>query len=114
MNLEKRDGMIYCILKDAYLIETPEEKVRQEYINHLINNYGYKPEQMAQEVQVTTSHRGQGRASADIVVWKSEKDKIEGRNAFIVVECKAENIKYTLKTIIKDLIMQPGRVQVFL
>lgn len=93
MNLEKRDGMIYCILKDAYLIETPEEKVRQEYINHLINNYGYKPEQMAQEVQVTTSHRGQGRASADIVVWKSEKDKIEGRNAFIVVECKAENIK---------------------
>jgi len=48
---------------------------------------------MAQEVQVNNSQRGQGKARADIVIWKNEKDKNDGKNAFIVVECKAENVK---------------------
>ena len=47
----KRDGgKIYCPLTDSYHIETPEEKVRQEYIIKLVNDYGYSLDQMAQEV----------------------------------------------------------------
>lgn len=53
----------------------------------------YTPEQMAQELKVTNAQRGQGAARADIVIWKSERDKSENRNAFIVVECKAENVR---------------------
>ena len=70
----------------------PEEKVRQEYIARLVNYYGFDLEQMAQELQVNNSQRGQGRASADIVVWKNKKDKAESNSPIIVVECKAEHI----------------------
>lgn len=90
----KRDGgKIYCPLTASYHIETPEEKVRQEYIIKLVNEYGYSLDQMAQEIKVNNSQRGQGKARADIVVWKSKKDKDESKAAFIVVECKAENVR---------------------
>ena len=90
----KRDGgKIYCPLTGSYHIETPEEKVRQEYIVKLVNEYGYSLEQMAQEIKVNNSLRGQGNARADIVVWRSKKDKDESKAAFIVVECKAENVR---------------------
>lgn len=94
-NLEiKRDGgKIYCPLTASYHIETPEEKVRQEYIIKLVNEYGYSLDQMAQEIKVNNSQRGQGKARADIVVWRSKKDKDESKAAFIVVECKAENVR---------------------
>ena len=47
---------------------------------------------MAQEVQVSNSHRGQGKARADIVIWKSSSDKKDDASAIIVIECKAEHI----------------------
>ena len=47
---------------------------------------------MAQEVQVNNSQRGQGRAMADIVIWKNAKDKNAKKSPVIVVECKAEHI----------------------
>lgn len=43
--------------------------------------------------KVNNSQRGQGKACADIVIWKSKKDKDDKKAAFIVVECKAENVK---------------------
>ena len=57
----------------------PEEEVRQKYIVRLVNKYGFSTDQMSQEVQVSNSQRGQGRAMADIVIWKSEKDKANYR-----------------------------------
>ena len=48
---------------------------------------------MAQELKVTNSKRGQGKARADIVVWKTKKDKDAHKAAFIVVECKAECVR---------------------
>ena len=71
---------------------TPEERVRQEYICRLVNHYGYELAQMDQELQVNNSHRGQGKARADIVVWKSASAKSNDDAATIVVECKAEHI----------------------
>lgn len=96
LNLElKYDnvGKIYVPLKNKYLIATPEEKVRQEFICILVNKYGYKLEQMAQELKVNKSQRGSGKARADIVIWKSKEDKRANKRAFIVVELKADNIK---------------------
>lgn len=90
--IKRKDGKIYAPLKDKWLIEKPEEKVRQIYISRLISNYGYSIEQMGQEVKVSNSQRGQGRAMADIVIWKSKKDKTEQNSPAIVVECKAEHI----------------------
>lgn len=93
LEVQEKDGKIYCPLKKSWHVSTPEERVRQYYIAILANKYGYSLEQMDQELKVNNSKRGQGKARADIVIWKSEQDKKDKKAAFIVVECKAENVK---------------------
>ena len=102
LKIKRENGKIFCPLADSWHIETPEEKVRQEYIKILVENYGYSLDQMAQEIKVNNSQRGQGKARADIVIWKSKQDKIESKAAFIVVECKAENVLRTCHNIIRN------------
>lgn len=92
MEIQIKDNKIFAPLKDKWLVLKPEEKVRQEYICRLVNSYGFDLKQMEQEVGVTNSQRGQGRARADINVYKSETDKIASKSPVIVVECKAEHI----------------------
>lgn len=93
LEVQEKDGKIFCPLKNKWLVSKPEEKVRQKYITILVNEYGYSLEQMDQELKVNNSSRGQGKARADIVIWKSKADKDAKKVAFIVVECKAENVK---------------------
>ena len=93
LEIKREKGKIFCPLTKSWHIETPEEKVRQEYIKNLVENYGYSLDQMAQELRVTNAKRGQGEARADIVIWKSKKDKDASKSAFIVVECKAECVR---------------------
>lgn len=92
MELKINGNKIFAPLKNKELVLTPEERVRQEYICRLVNHYGYDLSQMEQELQVNNSHRGQGKARADIVVWKSASAKSNEDAATIVVECKAEHI----------------------
>ena len=92
MELKINGNKIFAPLKNKELVLTPEERVRQEYICRLVNHYGYNLSQMDQELQVNNSHRGQGKARADIVVWKSASAKSNEDAATIVVECKAEHI----------------------
>lgn len=93
LEYQEKDGKVFCPLVNKWLVAKPEEKVRQRYICTLVNDYGYSLDQMAQELKVNNSQRGQGKARADIVIWKSKKDKEDKKVAFIVVECKAENVK---------------------
>ena len=92
MELQIKNNKIFAPLKNKELVLTPEERVRQEYICRLVNHYGYDISQMDQELQVNNSHRGQGKARADIVVWKSASAKSNEDAATIVIECKAEHI----------------------
>lgn len=94
MEVEIKGNKIKAPLKgkDVWLVLKPEEEVRQHYICRLVNDYGFSIDQMSQEVQVSNSQRGQGRAMADIVVWKNIKDKSAHNSPIIVVECKAEHI----------------------
>ena len=92
MEIQIKDNKIYAPLKGKWLILKPEEVVRQNYIRRLVDSYGYDIKQMDQELKVTNSHRGQGAARADVVVWKSAYDKLNGKSAFIVIECKAESV----------------------
>ena len=92
MEVQIKDNKIYAPLKGKWLVTKPEEEVRQKYICRLVDSYGYDVNQMDQELKVTNSQRGQGAARADIVIWKSAKDKANGKSAFIVVECKAESV----------------------
>lgn len=94
MDIQIKDNKIFAPLKNKWLVNKPEEEVRQKYICRLIDNYGYSIEQMDQEIQVSNSQRGQGAARADIVVWKSKEDKLAEptKSPIIVVECKAESV----------------------
>lgn len=92
MDIQIKDNKIFAPLKDKWLVTKPEEIVRQKYICRLVDSYGYSLDQMAQELQVTNSQRGQGAARGDIVIWRSKEDKANNKSALIVVECKAESV----------------------
>lgn len=92
MNVRIENNKIWAPLKKTWLVLTPEEKIRQTYIYRLLNNYGYKEEQMLQEVPVADEDvHGKRKVCADIVIWASPKH-INKTPPVIVVECKAENI----------------------
>ncbi|MBK9274704.1 MAG: type I restriction enzyme HsdR N-terminal domain-containing protein [Flavobacteriales bacterium] len=84
-------GRIKSHLRDKWLVETPEEAVRQQYVCVLVNEYGYALVQMAEEMRID-GDRGHSDARADIVVWRSAAEKREKKIPLVVVECKAENI----------------------
>ena len=92
MEVQTKENKIFAPLKDKWLINKPEEQVRQTYICRLVDSYGYSLDQMAQELQVNNSQRGQGAARGDIVIWRTKEDKLNNKSALIVVECKAESV----------------------
>ena len=97
MEIQIKGNKIYAPLKKKDVVLTPEEKVRQEYIKRLVDNYGYAIEQMQQEVLISEGNgHGTGIARADIVVWASP-EQVGKRAPVIVVECKAENINISVE-----------------
>ena len=72
----------------------PEERVRQEFILHLHNDYGYSFAQMDQERR--TMH-GRRSPRADIVIWETPEAKARSRTPVLVVECKAEKVDIDIK-----------------
>ena len=72
----------------------PEEPVRQDFILHLHNNYGYTFEQMDQERRTMHGHRS---PRADIVIWETSEAKARNMTPVLVVECKAEKVDINIK-----------------
>jgi type I restriction enzyme M protein len=87
---DERKVKIWSQLRAKWLNETPEERVRQEYLLVLIHEYGFALEQMAGVLEVTG--RGSGRARADFVAWRNAQDKADNKNPLIIVECKSDNV----------------------
>ena len=85
-----KQGKIYSPLREKYLVATPEEKVRQNFICTLVNHYGYELAQMSEELKTKD---GKNSTRADIVIWKSIKDKQNSKSPLIIVECKADTIR---------------------
>ena len=85
-----RGNEVFSIIRQKWVQSTPEEKVRQEFLKVLTEEYGYSPDQFAEEVEVTG--RGSGHARADFVIWRSAQDKRDDKNPLIIVECKADNV----------------------
>jgi type I restriction enzyme M protein len=83
-------GRIWSHVRQKWLTETPEERVRQSFLAVLANDYGYAIDQMAEEESVTG--RGSAQARADFLIWRTLQDRREERPALIVVECKSDNV----------------------
>jgi type I restriction enzyme M protein len=90
LSVRRESGRIWSPIRERFLLETPEESVRQEYLCDLVNEYGFQLSQIAEEQEVTG--RGSGRARADFVIWRTGQDRAESRNPLIVVECKSDNV----------------------
>ncbi len=88
--IRNKEGKIRSHIRQKWLVETPEERVRQEYLCVIVNEYGYSLDQMEEEV--TVPGRGSSRARADFLIWRIPRDKHDGKKAMIVVECKADNV----------------------
>lgn len=90
ISVKKDKGKIFSHLRNKWLIETPEESVRQEYLCILVNEYSFSLDQMSEEMEVTG--RGSGQARADFVIWRTAEDKKNNKSPLIVVECKSDNV----------------------
>ncbi len=88
----KRDGKgkIYSHVRKKWLVETPEETVRQEYLLVLVNDYQFSLDQISEEMELTG--RGSAGSRADFVLWRTAQDKLDDNTPFIIVECKSDNV----------------------
>ncbi len=88
--VRREKGKIWSHIRKKWIVETPEETVRQEYLCILVNEYGFSLDQIDEELEVTG--RGSGHARADFVIWRTAKDKADSKNPLIIVECKSDNV----------------------
>lgn len=86
----EKKGKIWSHVRSKWLVETPEETVRQEYLLVLVNEYGFTLDQIAEEMDLTG--RGSASARADFVLWRTAQDKADDNAPFIIVECKSDNV----------------------
>ncbi len=49
--IRNKPGYIYSHIRKKDLVETPEERVRQEFVLTLVNSYGYSLDQLDEEVK---------------------------------------------------------------
>ena len=87
---DTKKGRIWSHVRRKWLVETPEEAVRQQYLLTLCNEYEFAIDQIAEEMKLTG--RGSGSARADFVIWRTVEDKAEENVPFIIVECKSDNV----------------------
>jgi len=90
IEVKRQNGKIWSHIRKKWLDETPEERVRQEYLLVLVNEYAFSIEQMDEELEVTG--RGAGKARADFAIWRAAQDKLGTKTPLIVVECKSDNV----------------------
>jgi type I restriction enzyme M protein len=93
--IQIRGSQIYSHVRKTWVPLTPEERVRQEFLFVLINEYGYSLDQIDEETPVTS--RGSAQARADFLIWRTPEAKKQQEHALIVIECKADNITISLK-----------------
>jgi type I restriction enzyme M protein len=88
--IRTKASQIFSPVRGKKVHLTPEERVRQEYLKILTDEYGYSIEQIGEEESVTG--RGSAQARADFLIWRSVQERKDNRPAIIVVECKADNV----------------------
>mgnify|MGYP005990673381 FL=1 len=81
--------LIFDKLRKKYVVLTPEEWVRQHFVEFLIQDKKYPVSLIALEKQLTINNR---KKRTDILVFNADG------NHDIIVECKAPNIKITQDT----------------
>ena len=90
------DGSIIDVISGQLLKDTPEERVRQQFINLLQVDYGYPIDLIRREIPIQQESKimlnktDGSEIRADIVIYISKKAAVEldQGNIFFIVECK--------------------------
>lgn len=85
MKQTEQTDFIFCPIRKKWLKLTPEEWVRQNVIQFLIQNKFYSKSSINSEVIVEINGM---KKRADIIVFKKEKP-------FLIVECKSPSVQIT-------------------
>ncbi|SDY97205.1 type I restriction enzyme HsdR N-terminal domain-containing protein [Hymenobacter psychrophilus] len=91
LKLQTKDGKIYSPVRKKWLVQTPEETVRQEYLLTLVNEYGYALNQIKEE-ESPIGGRGSAGARFDFAIYRSAQDITDSKTPLIIIECKADNV----------------------
>ncbi|MBQ0073293.1 MAG: type I restriction enzyme HsdR N-terminal domain-containing protein [Prevotella sp.] len=81
---------VFDVLRQRYVALTPEEWVRQHFVNYLITDLGYPKALMANEVELTV---GEKHLRCDSVLFGDD------RKPRMIMEYKAEGVPLTEKVI---------------
>jgi len=87
--LKLKDDLVWDVLRKKYVKNTPEEWVRQHFIQYLINDLAYPKGLMASERLVKYNKMSK---RCDIVAFSNQLDTL------MIVECKAPKIRLTEDT----------------
>ena len=88
LKTEKGVEFIFCIIRKKWLVITPEEWVRQNFLNYLVQTLHYPAVLIAVEKQLLV---GEMKKRFDIIVYKDS-------TPFMIIECKEMNVKLTENT----------------
>lgn len=89
----KKKGTVKCYLTGIERKETPEEMVRQSWLQRLVEEYSYPRDQIEVEYSIKM---GNARVRVDIAIFYPNKPYNQ-ENIMIIIEVKREDIKPTDK-----------------
>ncbi|MDH6354039.1 hypothetical protein M2132_000359 [Dysgonomonas sp. PH5-45] len=91
IKLKKANGkiMVWDGLRGKYVVLTPEEWVRQHFVNYLVHEKGYPPALMANEVQIELNNL---KKRCDTIIYNRNLTPLA------VVEYKAPDVKVSQET----------------
>jgi len=81
---------IFCDWRHKWVRLTPEEWVRQQLLHHLVEQLGYPASLIAVEIPICV---GEAKKRCDAVVYDRRM------KPFMLIECKAETVSLTQKTL---------------
>ena len=87
VKIKKADTIyIWDIIRKKYLVLTPEEWVRQHFVNYLIQEKGYPSSLIANEIQIKLNNQ---KRRCDTVIYDSTLSPI------VIIEYKSPEVKIT-------------------
>ena len=89
-DVKLKDHTIFCLIRKRWMVLTPEEWVRQHFLNLLITHLGY-PRGMFKLEHTMSYFKNQKRS--DIMVLDKNGD------VFLLVECKSPEVKLDQKVV---------------
>ena len=111
LEIKRENGKIFCPLTDSWHIETPEEKVRQEYIKKLVDDYGFSLDQMAQEIKSIIPNGDKVKHVRTLLFGNPNRIKLKAKPLLLLLNAKQKMFAFVKKIIIRGIIMLLGLAQ---